>query len=601
MKLRLHFILLMMVSALFSYGQITSVGIIGSATPTGWDSDTDMIQNPDSSHLWSVSITLTGAEAKFRANDAWDINWGAKDFPKGTGVQGGSNIPVYAGDYIVTFNSNTGEYYFDVDSDIGIIGSATPGGWDADTDLYIDQTDTNKYYATMVLKSGEAKFRQNDAWAVNWGAIDFPTGTATQDGPNIPIATAGKYLINFNKATGEYKFEEQKDYEAIGLIGSATAGGWDTDTDLTRDGSNPDEWKGKVDLIVGEVKFRANRAWAISWGSADFPKGIATETGPNIAVNEAGKYQVSFNTKTGEFDFKIIKPYATIGIIGSATPGGWDNDTDMIKDDSDPTLWKLRVKLVTGEAKFRSDNAWDVNWGSADFPKGIAEQDGPNIPVPAGDYKISFNTLTGEYNFEAVIEFEKISIVGEAGPFGDWPASGDNGARDAYLTKSPTDPNSWSMASVTLTDPKSGGGIKFRAETDWKVNWGSEAWPVGIGTQDGKNILCVAGTYKVSFKSDTGEYGFAEPNATYDVLSDATISVYPNPTTSYINIEVKEASIKGADTKVTIFDNTGKVVYLNNLALDRLSIDASRFNSGNYFIQLINNKYIVGKQVSVIR
>lgn len=598
MKLRLHLILLMMVMALFSYGQ-TSIGIIGTATPNGWDSDTDMIQNPDSSHLWSLTITLTNGEAKFRADNAWDVNWGAKEFPAGTGVQGGANIPVYAGDYFITFNSKTGEYYFDVDSDIGIIGSATPGGWDNDTDMYIDQTDSNKYFTTLVLKAGEAKFRQNDKWDVNWGATDYPSGIGTQNGPNIPIATAGKYLINFNKATGEYKFEEQKDYEFIGLIGSATAGGWDNDTDMTRDGSNPDIWRVRTDLTVGEVKFRANRAWTLSWGGTDFPKGIASETGGNLAVPEAGKYQVSFNTKTLEYDFVIIKPYASVGIIGSATPGGWDNDTDMIKDDTDPTIWRLRIKLVEGEAKFRADNTWDVNWGSADFPKGTAEQDGPNIPVTAGDYKITFNTLTGEYNFEAVIEFGKISVVGEAGPFGDWPGADDS--RDSYLVKDAADPNHWTVGSITLKDAAVNGGIKFRAEAAWAVNWGAKDFPNGTGTQDGPNIVCVAGTYKVDFRSDTGVYGFSEPNATYDILSDATISVYPNPTASLINIEVKEASLKGADTKVIVYNNAGKVVYNNTLALDRLSIDASRFNTGNYFIQLSNNKYIVGKQVSVVR
>ncbi len=605
MKLRLHLFLLLMFAGLFSFAQITTVGVIGDATPGGWDNDTDMTQDKDSMHLWTATMTLKSGFVKFRANNDWAVNWGPtkanKDsgFPIGVGVQDGKDIPVYPGDYFITFNSNTGAYYLDVDSDIGIIGDATPGGWDNDTDMYIDPTDTNKYYNVMVLKTGAAKFRQNDSWDVNWGSLDYPSGIGTQGGKDIPIPSAGTYTVKFDKSTGAYSFEEKIEFASIGIIGTATPGMWDTETSLTKDGANPDLWKGRVALTVGEAKFRANNAWAISWGSPDFPKGIAGSPGENIKVNEAGTYQIYFNTKTGEYDFQIIKPYATIGIIGTATPGMWATDTDMEKDANDPTIWRLRMKLTEGEAKFRADNAWDVSWGGDAFPKGIASGDAGNLQVTAGDYKITFNTLTLEYNFEAVVEFSKISVVGNAGPFGEWPGSDDS--KDTYMDKDPANPNHWTLSSITLTDTPLDGGVKFRAETAWAKNWGAKDFPIGVGVQNGKNIECTAGTYKVDFKSDTGEYGFADPNATYDILSDATISVYPNPTASFINIVVKEDAIKGADTKVTVYDNGGRVVYTNKLALDRLSIDASRFNTGNYFIQLTSNKYIVGKQVSVIK
>ncbi|HET9053645.1 MAG TPA: DUF5116 domain-containing protein, partial [Cyclobacteriaceae bacterium] len=90
----------------------TSIGIVGDATPGGWDVDTDMIRNPANPYLWSKIITLTEADVKFRANDAWDINWGSPAFPMGIGTLGGSNIAVKAGTYFVTFNTGTGEYYF---------------------------------------------------------------------------------------------------------------------------------------------------------------------------------------------------------------------------------------------------------------------------------------------------------------------------------------------------------------------------------------------------------------------------------------------------------------------------------------------------------
>ena len=67
------------------------------------------------------------------------------------------------------------------------------------------------------------------------------------------------------------------------------------------------------------------------------------------------------------------------------------------------------------------------------------------------------------------------------------------GARDTYLNVDPDDNQMWSLGSVTLSDPADGGGVKFRADTDWAVNWGAEDFPAGTGTQDGANILCAAG------------------------------------------------------------------------------------------------------------
>src|SRR5687767_14337852 len=118
MKLNLLFSFFAMLLLSSATAQVTTVGIIGTATPGLWDFDTDMVQHPDSAHLWSLDILLTDGEAKFRANDAWDINWGDTDFPIGVGTQGGPNIPVVGGMYTVTFNSNTGAYYFSGNSDI---------------------------------------------------------------------------------------------------------------------------------------------------------------------------------------------------------------------------------------------------------------------------------------------------------------------------------------------------------------------------------------------------------------------------------------------------------------------------------------------------
>lgn len=82
------------------------IGIIGSATPTGWGSDTDMDYDAATGR-WYITMDLVDGEIKFRKNDGWAWNMG---IPKGTESelsgsldQGGDNIAIVAGNYTVYF------------------------------------------------------------------------------------------------------------------------------------------------------------------------------------------------------------------------------------------------------------------------------------------------------------------------------------------------------------------------------------------------------------------------------------------------------------------------------------------------------------------
>jgi uncharacterized protein (TIGR02145 family) len=96
-----------------------------------WQGDHIMTRNATDMNLWSTTIFFTSEddgfpndpdnviEVKFRENSSWDVNWGAVDFPSGTGTQGGPNIPVPLDDifdttiYYLTFNCSTGDYDFE--------------------------------------------------------------------------------------------------------------------------------------------------------------------------------------------------------------------------------------------------------------------------------------------------------------------------------------------------------------------------------------------------------------------------------------------------------------------------------------------------------
>lgn len=94
--------------------------------------------------------------------------------------------------------------------------------------------------------------------------------------------------------------------------------------------------------------------------------------------------------------------HAQISVIGTATPAGdWDTDYDMVQDAGNPSVFRLNMYLATGELKFREGHDWTTNWGNTNFPSGTAILGGPNIPVTAGFYTITFDTTTLAYLFSS--------------------------------------------------------------------------------------------------------------------------------------------------------------------------------------------------------
>jgi starch-binding outer membrane protein SusE/F len=186
-------------AATLSYAAVATVwGVIGDATPGGWDNSTNLDYDV-ASQTWRGGVTMAAKEFKFRANNSWDINYGSSSKDEKLNP-GGDNIPVaVAGDYYVILDfSKPFEYTYSANR-WGVIGSATPGGWDSDTDMTWDAA-TKSMKVTLDLKAGDIKFRANDDWAINLGGTP---ANLTQGGDNIAVAQAGNYTINlYLTATG---------------------------------------------------------------------------------------------------------------------------------------------------------------------------------------------------------------------------------------------------------------------------------------------------------------------------------------------------------------------------------------------------------------
>ncbi len=57
---------------------ITRIGLVGSATPNGWETpDTELVWTPEEKAYVATGVEMIDGAFKFRANNLWDVNWGA--------------------------------------------------------------------------------------------------------------------------------------------------------------------------------------------------------------------------------------------------------------------------------------------------------------------------------------------------------------------------------------------------------------------------------------------------------------------------------------------------------------------------------------------
>lgn len=131
-----------------------------------------------------------------------------------------------------------------------------------------------------------------------------------------------------------------------------------------------------------KFKFTDGPSWDTNWGD-DGVDGTLDPNGADIEALEAGQYKL--NVDINALTYTMAK--TDWGLIGDATPGGWDNDTDMTFDAATET-WTITLDLGDGFIKFRANDGWDINLGDNDG-NGSMEYGGADIPVTAGNYTIT--------------------------------------------------------------------------------------------------------------------------------------------------------------------------------------------------------------------
>ncbi len=126
-----------------------------------------------------------------------------------------------------------------------------------------------------------------------------------------------------------------------------------------------------------------------------------------LSVPDSGYYELTADLNTN----KWTAVRTSWGIIGDASPGGWDNDTPMTYDPASQT-WTVTLNMITGGSwKFRANNGWAINFGISGDGK-IFYADNPffgsrtlnNLTVPQdGNYTITLDLhVAGQYTYSAV-------------------------------------------------------------------------------------------------------------------------------------------------------------------------------------------------------
>ena len=302
-------------------------GIVG--TLNGWDApDVNMGDAGDGMYV-AKNVVFDKDENKFkiRANEEWndEANFGLKaagpiEKDKGYPVisSGGSgDMTIASGTYDIWFDLTNmmvyamtpGKHPKDAGTEMPKYGEwiYVPGnhqGWSPDKAPALRSENKDGVYTGFVNFNGDFKFTHARDW--NNGEYNkdhfetYPEGfSKSNDGTNITAPAKYCYVV---VNVPEKKIEATP--VVWGIIGSATAGGWDTDQDMTWDAKKAC-WTATVDFAAGDWKFRANDGWDINLGGAE---GDLTAGGANINVAEAGTYAVELYTERTTSD----KVYCTV-------------------------------------------------------------------------------------------------------------------------------------------------------------------------------------------------------------------------------------------------------------------------------------------------
>ena len=152
-------------------------------------------------------------------------------------------------------------------------------------------------------------------------------------------------------------------------------------------------YTGYINFTVANSEFKITpaRTWTNSYGSDDNIH-LIYNGGGNLKAPNTGYQKLTVNTNELTFSLEAY----SWGVIGDATPGSWDSDTDMTWNNATQTWEIANIPLIGGkDIKFRLNNDWPTNYGGSN---GNLAAGGDNIRVTeSGNYKIVMDIVNLKY------------------------------------------------------------------------------------------------------------------------------------------------------------------------------------------------------------
>ncbi len=317
-----------------------------------------------------------------------------------------SNITVTdAGYYKFNLDTENMTYQIEKIDTWGMIGTATPGGWDNSTPMTFNPT-TKTWEAELALANGALKFRANNGWGINYGTDNISSleGALVFDAAAIDITTPGMYavVLDFTQTDSPYGYtysvsplSDIPEPAALWLPGGYQGYNPAAAPKIYATGTNTYEGYVNISSNTG-FKFTSAPDWAhTNYGYSGTPGGLSTDgSAPDLSINQ-GYYKFNVNTADLTYTATLIE---TWGLIGTSTSGGWDVSTPMTFNQGSNS-WTVTANLTVGALKFRANNWWDVNYGVADINalKGNLVFDAASIDIKeAGNYTITLDFSRSE-------------------------------------------------------------------------------------------------------------------------------------------------------------------------------------------------------------
>lgn len=289
-----------------------------------------------------------------------------------------------------------------------MLGQVNGNEWDAKSPVWMNKISDGVYQLKVTTTADKnwfkfyagSNFVSEDWDSINKGALgckengsEEAFGYILYDGdswgelqtPVIP--GAGTWIVTLDMNNLTYTVGKPVLYMA------GDANGWATNDYLA--GEDGVHFTGFMYLNQNGFKFCTQPEWKGTNYGADF--NTAADAANITMTEEAGYYKVDVDLESKSY---VLTPITTIGIIGSASPNGWDSDVDMTyvpynAETKALGYWEAKdITLASGEIKFRANDDWAINWGG---DVNALTQGGGNISVDAGTYDIKLYAWANGY------------------------------------------------------------------------------------------------------------------------------------------------------------------------------------------------------------